>query len=167
MRYTYICCLEEGCLGNILGTYNLVKLEKLGYDASRLFILEVSPMVRLRIYKESKKAQQDILQSMYRKEQMVIHPSAIAVLFPGSRDIGEGLVVSLEDASEKLVSEFLKAFGMDRLHVTSSEQYQDLFIADLSHIIVRALFRRIDARMSNIDGVYTLEWGALKHPLIS
>lgn len=167
MRYTYICCLGEGSLGHILGTYNLLKLEKLGYDASKLCILEFSPTLRLRIYKESERARQDILQSMYQKVHLIIHPNGMMGLFPGSQDIGGGLAVVFDDSSDKLASAFLKAFTMERLHVVSYEQYQDLLVEELSSTTVRVLWRRIDARMRNTDGVYTLEWAVSKHPLIT
>lgn len=167
MRYTYICCLGEDALGHILGTYNLLKLEKLGYDASKLCILEFSPILRLRIYKESEKVRQDILQSMYQKVHLIIHPEGMMGLFPGSQDIGGGLAVVFDSSSGKLASAFLRAFSMERLHVVSCEQYQDLLMGELSNITVRALWRRIDTRMRNTGGVYTLEWAVSKHPLIS
>jgi len=167
MHCTYICCLGEGSLKHILGTYNLAKLEKLGYDVSSLCILEFSPKVRLRIYSELKKAQPDILQSMCPKAQVIVHPNAMMEMFPGSLDTGVGLVVNFDNPSVGLASGFLKAFEGGISSVVSSEHYQDLLVEELSSTTVRALFRRIDARMINREGVYTLEWGVSKHPLIN
>lgn len=167
MHYIYICCLAEESLGHVLGTLAQRKLAGHGFDASSLCILEFSPILRLRIYRELKRAQQDILQSTSAKAHKVIHTEAMIELFPGSLDTGGALAVTFDNPSNGLASAFLKEISMERLHVVWSGGYRDLLLSDLSNTTVRALFRQIKTRTAYKDGVYTLEWEVLRHPVIN
>lgn len=158
MHYIYISCLTDGLLENLLGTSPQSRFAAPGLDASSLYTIQFSSKIVLKIYRKSERALQNTLVNMCPKTQAVINPLAIQFLFPGAECTGEGLVAILADGTNKLFTQFAQAVMAERLLISSSEDYVDAFVGEVSRFTRKAIFRRVAVRTENLPVVYIVEW---------